>query len=130
MLSLRNTNNCKLLRDNNVTELVVQSIKIHSQTSQTKKLVVGSFHLEEVRNFEFYLLIVLQKNACWLIKNLSQGTEQFSADFLNLGVEECLREILKNHVDCTFEVNTALRVLGCEVESKDIWTGQGKAMTN
>lgn len=72
----------------------------------------------------------MQTNACWLIKNLSQGNEQFVADFLNLGVEDCLRSILKNHEDCVFEANTALRTLGCEVETKDIWTGEGKGIEN
>ncbi|XP_065216000.1 armadillo repeat-containing protein 6 homolog [Planococcus citri] len=106
MLSLRNANNCQLLRDNNVTELVVQCLKVHPQNKK------------------------IAKNACWLIKNLSQGNEKFGADFLNLGVEDCLRSILKNHEDCVFEANTALRVLGFEVESKDIWTGEGKGIEN
>lgn len=41
MLSLRNANNCKLLRDNNVIELVVQCLKEHTQN---KKIAV-SIHI-------------------------------------------------------------------------------------
>ncbi|KAK7576054.1 hypothetical protein V9T40_012340 [Parthenolecanium corni] len=100
MLSLRNSNNCKLLLDNNIAEVVVQSMKVH--TSNEKIL----------------------KNACWLIKNLSQANEKFSSDVLSLGAEELLREFLVTLVDCTFEINIALRVLGCEVEPKEIWTGE------
>lgn len=45
-----------------------------------------------------------------------------------MGAEDGLRNILMNHEDCIFEANVALRLLGCEVESKEIWTGEGKGI--
>ncbi|XKL61187.1 hypothetical protein PGB90_008244 [Kerria lacca] len=106
MLTLRNNNNCKLLREKNIDELIVQSIKIHATA---KKLL---------------------KNICWLIKNLAQGNEKFISDLLTLGIEEILRDVLTKHQDCTFEINMALRLLGCEVTSQEIWTGEGRGICN
>lgn len=61
---------------------------------------------------------------------MAQGNENITSNFLKLGAEECLRDILKDHGDCEFEANVALRLLGCEVECKELWTGEGKGITN
>lgn len=61
---------------------------------------------------------------------MAQGNEKFISDLLTLGIEEILRDVLTKHQDCTFEINMALRLLGCEVTSQEIWTGEGRGICN
>jgi hypothetical protein len=51
--------------------------------------------------------------------------------FLELGVEQLLRDALARHkARCEYDAKAALRDLGCEVELKERWTGKGGKLTD
>lgn len=65
------------------------------------------------------------------IRNIVSRKKELSSSFIEAGVEELLQNALKRTQRApTEEIKAALRDLGCQVQLKEQWTGQGASMTN
>lgn len=49
--------------------------------------------------------------------------------FLSFGVEKILQQDLKKFTACEYDIKSALRDLGCDVNLKEEWTGKGGKLT-
>lgn len=61
-------------------------------------------------------------------RNLVARTREYCLAFLELGVETLLQQALDSHKDLQDEGKAALRDLGCKVDLKERWTGEGKGI--
>lgn len=65
------------------------------------------------------------------IRNTVSRKKDLSSSFIEAGVEELLQDALKRTQKApTEEIKAALRDLGCQVQLKEEWTGQGVKITN
>jgi len=55
--------------------------------------------------------------------------ESLRAAFLGEGAEHVLREAQRRHSSCEEYAKAALRDLGCEVQLKMLWKGEGHNLT-
>lgn len=74
---------------------------------------------------------VIQKNACWAIRNMVARCKDRTNKFLELGVEQYLNKAYENfHQEFGFDIKSALRDLECDVKLQEQWTGKGVQMQN
>lgn len=69
------------------------------------------------------------RNASWAVRNMVSRCRNQNPTFLQLGIESLLKNAMKNHKKCEYDIKAALRDLGCDVELKEAWTGKGGALT-
>lgn len=69
---------------------------------------------------------LLQKNACWAIRNMVGRYRDQNAKFHELGAEDLLNKAYdKFSKDFGFDIKAALRDLECDVKLDEQWTGKG-----
>ncbi|XP_044126484.1 armadillo repeat-containing protein 6 isoform X1 [Bufo gargarizans] len=100
MLALRKPENCKVIMEGGGALAALQAMKAHPKDS------------------------IVQKQACMVIRNLVSRTRDFSQSILEMGAESLILQARSTHKDCDDVAKAALRDLGCEVELKELWTGQ------
>lgn len=59
-----------------------------------------------------------------LIRNLVSRSRDLSQPILAMGAELLIAEARAAHRDCDDVARAALRDLGCQVELRELWTGQ------
>ncbi|XP_038019939.1 armadillo repeat-containing protein 6 isoform X2 [Motacilla alba alba] len=67
---------------------------------------------------------VAVQQACMLIRNLVSRSRELCGPILALGAEALIAEARAAHRDCDDVARAALRDLGCQVELRELWTGQ------
>lgn len=100
-LALRSQDNSKVLFDAGAAQCMVAIMKAH-------------LYNEEV-----------QKHASWAIRNMVSRSKNQCDTFLQLGAEEILKNDLKQFPQSEYDIKSALRDLGCDVDFKEAWTGKG-----
>ncbi|XP_074650634.1 armadillo repeat-containing protein 6-like [Tubulanus polymorphus] len=73
--------------------------------------------------------VPVQKQGCMAIRNLVSRTKEYINPLLELGAEEIIRWSYTQHTACKDEAKAALRDLGCNVELKELWTGEKTKMS-
>lgn len=71
---------------------------------------------------------MFQRNCCWAIRNLVSRSPNLRQAFLKLGAEELVHAARRQHQELDYDVKSALRDLGCNVEFIEQWKGKGKQM--
>lgn len=105
-LSLRNPAHCKIIVDAKISPIVVQAMEVHRKHAG------------------------VQRESCMLIRNLVARTRQYSQIFIELGVEELIRNARKQHITTLEdEAKAALRDLDLDVDLKTPWMGTGQGVT-
>lgn len=104
-LTLRSPENSKALFEAGLANIIVTVMNHH-------------------RNF-----MPVQKSASWAIRNMVVRCQNQIQVFLDLGVEEILKQDLLKFKDCEYDIKSALRDLHCDVELKEEWTGKGGRIT-
>ena len=61
------------------------------------------------------------------MRNMVSRNQDHCALFLAAGAEECVRQV--RNKACQDIAKAALRDLGCKVELKELWKGEGKEIT-
>ena len=74
--------------------------------------------------------LFLQKNCCMAIRNLIARTQDYVPQFLELGAETLVNHARTKHQTCHDEAKAALRDLGCKVDLKELWTGEGRGIAH
>lgn len=97
-LTLRSTDNSKMLFDVGIAETIVETMKLHP----TSKAV--------------------QRNGAWAIRNMVCRSQYQCETFINYGVEDVLNEALKAHPSVAHDIKSALRDLGCKLVLNEEWT--------
>uniref|UniRef100_A0A8B9H8V1 Armadillo repeat containing 6 n=1 Tax=Astyanax mexicanus TaxID=7994 RepID=A0A8B9H8V1_ASTMX len=77
-----------------------------------------------------FTLLVTQKQSCMLLRNLVARTRDFSQPILEMGAEALIGQALASHRDCGDVGRAALRDLGCQVELRELWTGNKGSLAN
>ena len=75
-----------------------------------------------------FLFILLQSAGCLAIRNLIARTREFCPAFLEQGAEAVLRQAQSRYPQCNDAAKAGLRDLGCSVELKELWKGEGKGI--
>lgn len=65
----------------------------------------------------------MQRNGAWAIRNMVSRSRDLCTTFLSFDVEEILKKALVAYPEVSFDIKSALRDLGCEVELREEWTG-------
>ncbi len=93
---------------------------------------LGQLSISMINNYFTITLSLcfLQKQACMAVRNLVARSREHCSAFLELGTEALIRHVLGHHKSCHDEAKAALRDLGCSVELKELWTGDGKGIAN
>lgn len=65
----------------------------------------------------------LQRNGAWAIRNMVSRSREQCAAFLSHGAEDVLNAALATYSDISYDIKSALRDLGCEVELREEWKG-------
>lgn len=68
--------------------------------------------------------IAVQTQACMAVRNLVSRCRDLCPTFLELGVEPLIQSARAAHKAIEDEAKAALRDLGCQVELRELWTGQ------
>ncbi|KAL3288302.1 hypothetical protein HHI36_002750 [Cryptolaemus montrouzieri] len=105
-LCLRCPENSKALFEVGLPEVILQVMKIYPKDKS------------------------IQKTGSWAIRNMVSRSKYQCGHFIELGAEDILKEALKNFKECEYDIKSALRDLGCEVELKEEWTGKGGLLNN
>lgn len=72
------------------------------------------------------LISYLKRNASWAIRNMVARCHNQKKKFLEFGAEDLLNVALKNfEKNCSHDIKSALRDLGCVVKLDEQWTGKG-----
>lgn len=100
VLALRKPNNCKVIMENGGALAALQAMKSHPAE------------------------VNVQKQSCMLLRNLVSRTKDFNQPILEMGAEALIGQALASHRDCGDVARAALRDLGCQVELRELWTGQ------
>lgn len=100
-LTLRNPHNSNVFFEAQVPEVIIETMKLHPKEKS------------------------IQKSGSWAIRNMVSRSKNQCNHFLELGVEEVLTSALNTFKDCEYDVKSALRDLGCNVQLKEEWTGKG-----
>lgn len=100
-LALRSPENSKVLFDAGVSNVIVEAMKAHPDNED------------------------VQKYASWAIRNLVSRSKDQCTTFLELGAEALLKQNLKKFPKSEYDIKSALRDLGCNVDFKEEWTGKG-----
>uniref|UniRef100_A0A670KFD6 Armadillo repeat containing 6 n=3 Tax=Podarcis muralis TaxID=64176 RepID=A0A670KFD6_PODMU len=100
MLALRKPENCRVIMEGGGALAALQAMKMHPKEAG------------------------VQKQACMLIRNLVSHTRDFSQLILEMGAEDLIAEARAAHRTCEDVAKAALRDLGCQVELRELWTGQ------
>ncbi|XP_063238491.1 armadillo repeat-containing protein 6 homolog [Bacillus rossius redtenbacheri] len=108
-LTLRSPANSKLLVEQGVADAVLDGMRTHAK------------------------VLSVQKQGSWAIRNIVSRDKSLGSAFLQRDAEGVLREALKRHgavYDHEYDIKSALRDLGCDVELRELWTGKGKGALN
>ena len=62
------------------------------------------------------------------MRNVVARTREYCPAFVELGVENLIQQAMGKHPSCRDEAKAALRDLGCKVELKELWKGEGKGI--
>ncbi|XP_064590621.1 armadillo repeat-containing protein 6 isoform X1 [Zonotrichia leucophrys gambelii] len=100
MLALRKPDNCGVIVEGGGALAALQAMKAHPRE------------------------VAVQKQACMLIRNLVSRSRELCGPILALGAEVLIAEARAAHRDCDDVARAALRDLGCQVELRELWTGQ------
>ncbi|XP_063017294.1 armadillo repeat-containing protein 6 isoform X1 [Melospiza melodia melodia] len=100
MLALRKPENCSVIMEGGGALAALQAMKAHPRE------------------------VAVQKQACMLIRNLVSRSRELCGPILALGAEVLIAEARAAHRDCDDVARAALRDLGCQVELRELWTGQ------
>lgn len=100
MLALRKPENCKVIMEGGGALVALQAMKTHPQNS------------------------TVQKQACMVIRNLVSRSQDFCQPILEMGAESLIQKARKAHEDCDDIAKAALRDLGCNVDLRELWTGE------
>ncbi|XP_059345806.1 armadillo repeat-containing protein 6 isoform X1 [Ammospiza nelsoni] len=100
MLALRKPENCSVIVEGGGALAALQAMKAHPRE------------------------VAVQKQACMLIRNLVSRSRELCGPILALGAEVLIAEARAAHRDCDDVARAALRDLGCQVELRELWTGQ------
>uniref|UniRef100_A0A8C5WGW0 Armadillo repeat containing 6 n=1 Tax=Leptobrachium leishanense TaxID=445787 RepID=A0A8C5WGW0_9ANUR len=100
MLALRKPENCKVIMEGGGVLVALQAMKAHPQSS------------------------TVQKQACMVIRNLVSRNPSFCQPILEMGAESLIMKARNTHKDCDDEAKAALRDLGCNVDLRELWTGE------
>lgn len=105
-LSLRSPNNSKAFYETGLPEVIADILKLHPDQK------------------------TVQKNASWAIRNMVSRSRYQNQKFIDLGVEDLLKNALEKFKEIEYDLKAALRDLGCEVAFKEEWTGKGGLLTS
>ncbi|KAM7025035.1 armadillo repeat-containing protein 6 isoform 1-T5 [Acridotheres tristis] len=100
VLALRKPENCSVIMEGGGALAALQAMKAHPRE------------------------VAVQKQACMLIRNLVSRSRDLSQPILAMGAELLIAEARAAHRDCDDVARAALRDLGCQVELRELWTGQ------
>ncbi|CAH2293421.1 armadillo repeat-containing 6 [Pelobates cultripes] len=100
MLALRKPENCRVIMEGGGVLVALQAMKIHPQSSS------------------------VQKQACMVIRNLVSRNSDFCQSILEMGAESLIVKARSTHKDCDDVAKAALRDLGCNVDLRELWTGE------
>lgn len=78
----------------------------------------------------YSVIVSVQKQSCMLLRNLVSRTRDFSQLILEMGAEALIGQALASHRDCGDVARAALRDLGCQVELRELWTGQKGSLSH
>ncbi|EFA06986.1 Armadillo repeat-containing protein 6 homolog-like Protein [Tribolium castaneum] len=73
---------------------------------------------------------LVQKTASWAIRNMVSRSRYQNGHFLELGVEELLKNNLVKFKEFEYDTKAALRDLEVKVDLKEEWTGKGGKITS
>ncbi|KAJ8935961.1 hypothetical protein NQ314_012553 [Rhamnusium bicolor] len=104
-LTLRCPENSKELFESGIPEVIIDIMKMYPNEN------------------------IIQKSASWAVRNIVSRNRSQSKAFLELDIEELLLTSLKKFKEIEYDIKAALRDLGCNVQLKEEWTGQGGALT-
>ncbi|KAL5004038.1 hypothetical protein ScPMuIL_017494 [Solemya velum] len=104
-VALRNPAHCKRIFENYGHQVVLQAMQIH----KTDKAV--------------------QQQGCMAVRNMVARCQEFCPALLELGAESLINDARRAHKECEDDAKAALRDLGCQVELKELWTGQRGELT-
>ncbi|GLH06188.1 Armadillo repeat-containing protein 6-like protein [Gryllus bimaculatus] len=104
-LTLRSSSNSQAFCDADAPEVILDGMRTHKQD------------------------LSVQKQGCWAIRNMVSRNRDICPVFLELGAEELINYILQTYSDqCEYDAKAALRDLGCKVDLREEWTGEGGAL--
>lgn len=75
-----------------------------------------------------FSFVSTQKQGCMAIRNVVARAPQHAGSFLEAGAEPLIQAAMTTHKECHDEAKAALRDLGCKVDLKELWTGEGKGI--
>uniref|UniRef100_A0A8B9H9I3 Armadillo repeat containing 6 n=1 Tax=Astyanax mexicanus TaxID=7994 RepID=A0A8B9H9I3_ASTMX len=101
-------------------------IKVRSVVSCIQNLQKNA----KLNYISLFTLLVTQKQSCMLLRNLVARTRDFSQPILEMGAEALIGQALASHRDCGDVGRAALRDLGCQVELRELWTGNKGSLAN
>lgn len=104
-MTLRSVDNSKAFYDAGTSEVIIDCMKLHSDD------------------------VSIQKNGSWAVRNMVSRSRYQNDKFLSLGIEDILKEDLAKFPAIEFDIKSALRDLGCNVNLKEEWTGKGGKLT-
>uniref|UniRef100_A0A8B9H8T5 Armadillo repeat containing 6 n=1 Tax=Astyanax mexicanus TaxID=7994 RepID=A0A8B9H8T5_ASTMX len=102
------------------------SLKVRSVVSCIQNLQKNA----KLNYISLFTLLVTQKQSCMLLRNLVARTRDFSQPILEMGAEALIGQALASHRDCGDVGRAALRDLGCQVELRELWTGNKGSLAN
>ncbi|KAJ8708814.1 hypothetical protein PYW08_010196 [Mythimna loreyi] len=101
-LSLREPAHGQQFIDSGAPEAIIECMKVHPYNA------------------------MVQKNACWAIRNMVARCRDQNVKFHELGVEALLNSAYDKFADdFGFDIKSALRDLECDVKLDEQWTGKG-----
>ncbi|KAG1932089.1 armadillo repeat-containing protein 6 isoform X2 [Pimephales promelas] len=106
VLALRKPNNCKVIMECGGALAALQAMKNHPAN------------------------VNVQKQSCMLLRNLVARSRDYTQPILEMGAEALISQALAAHRDCGDVGRAALRDLGCQVELRELWTGQKGSLSH